>query len=251
MHSPRRRWNWVAQQEGKDFQRDGLYSMSRPDQLAKDLQKLVKGKSSDKALNKVFLWFQSPSNKLAIEAMLFATLDHSTTSKILGLQENHVKLYADCFFDISVFQDDGDRQLYLDRYSQIDMVAAQMMRNAFGTPPAQLKFLADQKKGEKVSPKDALEEGLRLFYNLMKVYIRPQLEDVLLQNPSPDQEERVRSLFQMGRDAAKELRGFTDQLLKYELDKSSENFLEEFALAIQKLPREDIFLLKDEGPELI
>lgn len=223
-------------QENLPPQRDTLYVMNTPDAVAKELRSLVKGKSNPKLYRKAYDLYQTPSTRYLIESILFVTKSVEDAAAVLDMNKAHLLVYSQCFFDVSVFEDDTCRVLYLDKYAQIDIAGAEMMRNAMGLDKNQLLFLANQANAGRVSPKEALEEGLKLFYNLMRVFIKPQIEQVMQTTQDEKAIERFDRLFTYATACASQVRGFSDQLLKYELDKTSENFMEEFAIALEKKP---------------
>lgn len=241
MKSPRHRWNCVAMPLGLGHQPDGLSMTVTPDKIALELKKVVTGKGRNKAIERALDLFRTDSTRILYESVLLATCDIDLAAKIFKERPDHMKMYADCFFDISVFESTGDKVMYLDRYAQLHPDAAQMMRNAMQTSAEEFLFLSDKSNTRKVDAKTAIETGLHLYYSMMTTFIQPKMEE-LIQRPDmdPSQAQLLEQLFSKANTCSREVRAYSELLLKYELDKNADNFLEEFRLALTNKPPKEM-----------
>lgn len=233
MYSPRHRWNHVALATGEEPQRDGLLSMSKPDKVAQNLRQVVEGKAKIRSYGRALELYRSESTRTMFEVVLFATRSISDSAKILRDSTEDVQIYADCFFDITVFASETDRALYLEKLQNIKPQAAMLMRNAMAFDTGQLLFLANQRSDKKVDAKTAVSEGLDLFYNMMKLYIKPQMEAIIQEDQQAQQRQHFNELFEKAVACGNMVQKFSEQSFKYELDKDKDKWMEEFALKLQ------------------
>jgi len=249
MKSPRHRWNCVAQPLGLAYQRDGLTSTVTPDNICKELKKVVTGKGRNKAIERAYEIYRTDSARVMYESVLLNTLDIAQSAKIIGERENYLQTYSECFFDIKVFESPADKMVYLDRFARLNPDHAQTMRNMLTVTTDELLFLADKRNAEKVDPKTALETGLKLYYWMMKSFIQPQLEQIVIAGGETNKinDEHFDKMFNRARVCAQMVQQFSDLLLRYELDKSADSFLEEFALGL--IPKPNTQLIADKATE--
>lgn len=256
MLSPRHRWIAVAQRLGLPYQADGLSFRVTLDKQGTELFRVCKdpGKGS-KVYNHAYRTFLSDSARTSIEIILFATLSVGETARILKAFPEHIQTYADCFFDVSIFgKSPTDRLIYLDRLITVDEDLAFMLRNAMGMSEKELGFIADKGSAERVDPKSAIENGLKLYHNMMQTFIQPELELLVQENVSEERQKRFDKLFGYAKDCSKESRAYAELMLKYELDKTADAFLENFKLALTPKTAEQLMVPKPkegEGPELV
>jgi len=255
MHSPRHRWNCVALATGEEPQRDGLLVMSKADKIAQTLRQVVEGKLKVRAYNRALEIYRSESTRTMYEVILFATRSVADTAKILKDSIDDVQVYADCFFDVSVFPTEVERALYLDKLQNIRPQAAMLMRNAMAFDTGQLLFLSNQQSDTKVDAKTAVGEALHLFHNMMKLYIKPQLEAIINEDQPAQQRAHFNELFDKAIACGGMVNKFSEQSFKYELDKDKDKWMEEFALRLQVQTPQSLIADKpregDGGPEII
>lgn len=236
MRSPRHRWNWVAMQTGQPYQADRLSGMTVPDKIATELKRVAEGKGKTKAYQKALAIYQADSARIIYETLLFATLSVEQTAKILKERQDHLQIYADCFFDISVFETEGERIIYLDRLQGFDPDVAAILRNAMSKTVEDLAYLADRASGERVQPKDAIDAILTHYTHMFKALSTPQLENVLVANPDPAQKALQDEQWRKSIVAADMSMKAARMLLEFELDKTADSFLEAFVMALTPQP---------------
>lgn len=255
MLSPRHRWIAVAQRQGLPYQPDGLSFRVTLDKQGTELLNVLKDKSKSKVYQHAYRVFLSDSTRTSYELLLFATGSVAKTAEILKQFPEHVQTYADCFFDISVFgPGPTDRLIYLDKVMTYDTDLAIMLRNAMGLSEKELTFIADKGSAERVDPKTAIETGLKLFHNAMLTFIQPELEQLVQENVPEERQKRFDKLFGYAKECSKENRAYAELMLKYELDKTADQFLENFKLALTPKSAEQLMVPKPkdgEGPELV
>lgn len=236
MRSPRHRWNCVAQPLKLEWQRDGLTSMSQPDKVAKELRLAVQGKSRSKSVTKAYAIYQNESTRTLIEGILLATDSCDQTAKIVKERVDVVRSYADCFFDIAVFEGTTDKLIYLEKYQLLEPEKAQMLRNIMQMSYDDLMVVADSKNAKRVDAKTVIDNTMALYYSLLNVFLKPKLELIINESADEKTMEHFDSLFSKAQVCANMGLKCAELLLKYELDKSADNFLDEFALALEEKP---------------
>ena len=254
LRSPRHRWNSVAPTiPGLESSKDGLSNPVTLDLIAQDLQSFLRGrKHKNKLLERAYgTVYQSDSGRTLFDSVLMATLNIETTAEIVRESVDLVQTYADCFFDIAVFEGPADQIAYLDRLAILDPQAAQIMRNTMALKPEALRFLSDRSRAKKVDPKTALEDGLTLYATLFHTFLTPKLETLVVNDETTRQE--FDWYFKHANTCSAKMLAFSHELLHFELDKSVENFLDQFVMKLLK--KEDSELIADklepgEGPEL-
>lgn len=232
MRSPRHRWTAVAQKLGLPFQPDGLTFRVGLDKQATELMKVLQGKSKSKVYQQAWSTFGSDSARTTHEILLFTTGSVAETATILKAFPEHVQAFADCFFDVTVFTSTSDKLVYLDKLMVFDPDLAQMLRNAMAMTKEELRFIADKGSADRVDPKSAIENGLKLYYNMMTAFIQPELETIVQETISEERQKRFDKLFGYAKECSKENRAYAELMLKYELDKTADAFLENFKLAL-------------------
>ena len=243
MRSPRHRWNVVAPTvPGLERIADGLSVPPALDAIATDLQAFLRGRRhKNKLLGRAYRVYQSDSGRMLFDSMLLATGDVAQAAEIVRESADLVQTYADCFFDIAVFEGPADKIAYLDRVAVADPQAAQIMRNTMAMSVEGLRFLSDKSKTVKITPKEALEQGLTLYATLFHVFLAPRLE-TLMRADRQDREEFDWTMKHANTCSSKMLQ-FSHELLHFELDKTAENFLEEFVMKLLK--KDDRELIAD------
>jgi hypothetical protein len=232
MRSPRHRWVSVAQRQGLPFQPDGLSFRVSLDKQSTELLAVLKGKSKSRLYQKAYSIFLSDSARASYEILLFATGDVAKTAEILKAFPEEVQTYADCFFDVTVFAGTTEKLMYLDRIMTFDQDMAVLLRNAMQMSPEELAFIADKGTAARVAPKEAIENGLKIYHNMMMTFVQPELESLVQENVPEERIKRFDRLMRHARDCSKETRAYAELMLKYELDKTADAFLENFKIAL-------------------
>jgi hypothetical protein len=254
MLTPRHRYNRAAMSVGLPPDLDGLTNRAAPDALTQMVetglracvggQATRKPKAKDKARGKLIVGhadfaraydlYKQPGARKTFDAVLLATLSVTDAANVLREKEAFVQLYADCFFDISVFEGPTDRLTYLDAVYRRDPQYAQLLRNMLSVPLEQLLFIANSSTGERLDPKTVLEAGMSLHYNFMRLFSQVKLETIMSADTDSEDYRRFKEMFSMAVTASNLAHKFADSLLKYDLDKDRTNFLDEFILNLSK-----------------
>ena len=254
MLTPRHRYNRAAMSVGLPPDLDGLTNRAAPDAITHTVeaglracmsgQATRKPKAKDKARGKLVVahadfaraydLYRQPGSRKTFDAVLLTTLSVVDTANVLREREDFMQLYADCFFDIAVFEGPTDRLTYLDAVYRRDPQYAQMLRNMLSVPLEQLMFISNSATGDRLDPKTVLEAGMSLHYNFMRLFSQVKLETIMSSDTDSEDYRRFKEMFSMAVTASNLAHKFADSLLKYDLDKDRANFLDEFILSLSK-----------------
>jgi hypothetical protein len=257
MRSPRHRYNLVAQQLNLPYQRDGLAIMGTLDTTSKELKKVLSRQGANKAFSRAIEIFRSDSARTLYEAILFSTAARdmagaiAATCRILGENPEHLQIYCACFFDLAVFTGAAERTIYLEKLAGFDEQTAVMLRNALTLSEEDLLFLHDKYSAKKVDAKTALDTGLQFWHAVMRVFQNVKLEDLLNEKKSTEEKEHLDWMFSKATTATNMVHKLSKAMLEHDLDKSSENFLEDMKLTLLAMPPESLIQDKadPENPE--
>jgi len=259
LRSPRWRWNTIATLCGGAPFRDGLTIPARPDKLAEDLKSQILGRGRpDRGMSRAYQIYRSDSARTIWDSMLFALCkagqepDWATCGQVLHESQDLVRLYSQLFFDVTVFAAETDKLVFLDQYVRLDHRAALIMRNTMGLDRDGLMHAADMSRAERIDPKTALEEGLTTYYKLARIFgpLAIAFEARIAEDPAS--RERFEWIFKQYNMSTSRMKEFAHELLAFELDKSAENFLEEFVMRLEKVDNDQLIVDKNaDGQELV
>jgi multisubunit Na+/H+ antiporter MnhG subunit len=250
MLSPRHRYNRVAPQIQMPSHEDGLKMLPKPDAISELLVNVVKppprpkGKKApppDPAVVRALLKFQQPAIRFVMDAMLLATLDYEKAADLLQMTDELavVQAYADLFFDIKVFESPTDRFAYLDGLFRRDPMHAESLRRILTFSYDDLRFFASTSGEEQVEPGKALQDALTMNYRYMMAFGNSARSIETLINVHDDEAfKRLQATMNMFTTASMSVHKLAETIMRFDLNKTKDNFLHSFAMKLMTAPVE-------------